>query len=318
MRVLIGHDGSTFADAAVRDLRKAGLSENVEAVVMTCVDLTPRLPPSCYEPVDPDTAAREPQIIRNARKLALAAIAEARAIAARGVEQVRGEFPKWDVRPEVTPDYSPYRALVVKSEQWRPDLLVVGSHGRSAAGRALLGSVSQQVLSHAICSVRVARLREDAGRVAGDGVRLVLGVDGSPDAAAAVDAVAARAWPKGSEVHVVLAADPQASMAMLYGPPFGVWSPAITTEHFDRPQEMLTAVAEAAARQVREAGLVAIPVVRDGDPKQVLLREAEQLGADCIFVGAKGHSRMERFLLGSVSSAVAARARCSVEVIRHP
>jgi nucleotide-binding universal stress UspA family protein len=50
---------------------------------------------------------------------------------------------------------------------------------------------------------------------------------------------------------------------------------------------------------------------------QVLLcSEAESWGADSIFVGSRGLSGMERFLIGSVSFGVAARAHCSVEVIR--
>jgi nucleotide-binding universal stress UspA family protein len=58
-------------------------------------------------------------------------------------------------------------------------------------------------------------------------------------------------------------------------------------------------------------------IVDSGDPKQVLVRHAEQFGADCIFTGATGFSnRIERFVLGSVSAAVAARAHCSVEVVR--
>jgi nucleotide-binding universal stress UspA family protein len=54
-----------------------------------------------------------------------------------------------------------------------------------------------------------------------------------------------------------------------------------------------------------------------GDPKRVLVDEAETWSADCIFVGAKGMSRVQRVLLGSVSGAVAARANCSVEVVRR-
>jgi nucleotide-binding universal stress UspA family protein len=54
-----------------------------------------------------------------------------------------------------------------------------------------------------------------------------------------------------------------------------------------------------------------------GDPKQVLVQHAEELGADCIFTGATGFSTpIERFLVGSVSAAVAARAHRSVEVVR--
>lgn len=37
----------------------------------------------------------------------------------------------------------------------------------------------------------------------------------------------------------------------------------------------------------------------------------------CVFVGAKGMRGIDRLLLGSVSSAVSARAHCSVEVIRE-
>ncbi|MBK9709453.1 MAG: universal stress protein [Acidobacteria bacterium] len=57
-------------------------------------------------------------------------------------------------------------------------------------------------------------------------------------------------------------------------------------------------------------------MILEGDPKSVLLDEAEKWGADCIFVGAAGMSAIDRLLLGSISAAVATRAECSVEVVR--
>jgi nucleotide-binding universal stress UspA family protein len=48
----------------------------------------------------------------------------------------------------------------------------------------------------------------------------------------------------------------------------------------------------------------------------LLCGEAEDLMAHCIFVGARGMGRLERFLIGSVSLGVATRAHCSVEVVR--
>ncbi|MBO0799053.1 MAG: universal stress protein, partial [Blastocatellia bacterium] len=51
--------------------------------------------------------------------------------------------------------------------------------------------------------------------------------------------------------------------------------------------------------------------------KRLLVSEAESWGADCVFVGARGLGRAGRFLIGSVSSSVAARAHCSVEVVRR-
>jgi nucleotide-binding universal stress UspA family protein len=55
----------------------------------------------------------------------------------------------------------------------------------------------------------------------------------------------------------------------------------------------------------------------EGNPKHELVRVSEEWHADCIFVGSAGSSNtMGRFVLGSVSAAVAARAHCSVEVVR--
>jgi nucleotide-binding universal stress UspA family protein len=73
---------------------------------------------------------------------------------------------------------------------------------------------------------------------------------------------------------------------------------------------------ESYATKFREGGAVATCLVKEGDPKRVIVEEAETWQADCIFVGARGLTRLKRFLLGGVSTAVAARAHCSVEVAR--
>lgn len=70
-----------------------------------------------------------------------------------------------------------------------------------------------------------------------------------------------------------------------------------------------------AEKKLIKAGLEVIPVVEEGEPKPIHIREAETWNADCIFLGAQGHRFLDRFLLGSVSAAVAARAHCSVEVV---
>jgi nucleotide-binding universal stress UspA family protein len=49
---------------------------------------------------------------------------------------------------------------------------------------------------------------------------------------------------------------------------------------------------------------------------RILVDEAEIWKADCMFVGARGLSRIDCCLPGSVSTAVASRAHCSVEVVR--
>jgi len=52
---------------------------------------------------------------------------------------------------------SPRQGILDAAKEWGADLIVVGSHGYGFWSRALLGSVSQAVASHAKCSVMIAR-----------------------------------------------------------------------------------------------------------------------------------------------------------------
>jgi len=58
--------------------------------------------------------------------------------------------------------------------------------------------------------------------------------------------------------------------------------------------------------------------VVEGNPKNVILDEADSWNPDLIVVGSHGTSGLGRFLLGSVSQAVALHAPCSVEIVRAP
>lgn len=54
----------------------------------------------------------------------------------------------------------PKKTIIEEAEDWKADLIVVGSHGRGFWGRVFLGSVSDAVVRHAPCSVFVARMEE--------------------------------------------------------------------------------------------------------------------------------------------------------------
>jgi nucleotide-binding universal stress UspA family protein len=145
-------------------------------------------------------------------------------------------------------------------------------------------------------------------------VRIVVGTDGSPASEWALRAVAERQWPARSEVKVVLVDDPLAPEFLgKIIPPFA------TMIEEDRQEERawVEKISKRSMEILRSAGMKVSCVVRRGDPKRELPAVAEEWGADCIFVGSAGFSnRLERFVLGSVSAAVAARSHCSVEVVR--
>ena len=311
MKILLAYDGSDCANAALEDLQRAGLPRVAEVLIMSVAEVF--LPPSS----SPEAAlpAEVPVAVRRAWAQATHAVEEARALAQHARAQLLTGFPGWDVRAEACAD-SPAWAVIKKAEAWQPDLIVVGSHGRSTMERFLLGSVSHKILTEAHRSVRIGRHPRQTST---SPVHILIGMDGSPDAAAAVQAVAAREWPVGSAVRLVTALDARLSTALAFMPPAGDMgsegergSEGSDVEERDRMSHRV----EVIAAPLHTRGLTVSSIITEGDPKYVLLEEAEQWEADCLFVGARGLSRGERFWLGSVSTAVAARAHCSVEVVR--
>jgi len=303
MKLLIAYDGSDCAAAAVHDLRRAGLPPETEALVLSVADVW--LPPQGAD----EDGTPAPIAVQRGRKQAAEAFKAAYQLAESGCELVHGQFPAWETRAEAAAD-SPAWAIIKRASEWPTDLILVGSQGHSALHRAMLGSVSQKVVNEAPCSVRVARRHAAAADAP---VRLVIGVDGSAEADAAVQAAATRVWPTGSEARLITVMDEK--MATIIAAPLE----AITgwmEDGDENERAWVERMIAAATEKLRAAGLKVSSVVHDGDPKSLLIEEAERWGTDCIFVGARGHGLLERLLIGSVASAVAARAHCSVEVVR--
>ncbi len=303
MKILIAYDGSTCADAALREIAKAGLPREAEATVLTVTDiiLPPPAPPvPGMGPVA--LSVQSPAVTREWRERAFRAVDDAYSVAFQAAEIVRRKFPQWTVTPASEGD-SPAWAIIRKAEDMNADLIIVGSHGRGAFGRFLLGSVSQKVVSDAHCSVRIARTQTMADDAP---VRILIGVDSSPGAEAAVRAVARRIWPEKSEALMV------AAMPTLMVPAID-----LSAEIYEDEKSFLQTTLERLAEPLREAGLSVSSLIKEGDPKRLLIDESEHWKADSIFVGARGLRRIERFLIGSVSYTIAARAHCSVEVVRE-
>jgi nucleotide-binding universal stress UspA family protein len=306
MKILIAYDGSECAETALEDLKRAGLPGDVDVLVMSIADIF--LPPPDDEV---ETTAYVPEAVKQARERAQGQLEEAAAAAKHASEQIGSLFPGWQVRSEALAD-SPAWALIRTADQWSPDLIVMGARGHSVfGGRLILGSISQRVLYEAKCSVRIART---STKNANDPVRILIGVDQSSDSNAAVDAVCSRNWPKGSEAGVLAVVDTVMPINSESTDPAAMkWLEVDDERNWDQVRENF----EPAAEKLRRAGLHAEVLIRRGNPADEILQESDTWGADCIFVGAKGTRGIDRLLLGSVSSAVSARAHCSVEVVRR-
>lgn len=315
MKILFAYDGSPSADTAIDGLQRAGLpAENVEALVVSVGEVW--LPPPARDEVLDDTFPSQiPPGLNEARERAARVMEEAEQLAQRGSKRVQRVFSGWQVNHEAR-NGSPGFELLNRAREWQAELIVVGSQGRTTLGRFVLGSVSQKILTEASTSVHIGRANAGTGK---SGERILIGVDGSSGALAAVRAVAKRHWTDGSEIRIVVADDVlRGNPVWLLIPPVREFMNELQAEEHSQAEQFALAAAKELREGLGQRNVTVSSVVHNGDPKQVLLHHAEEFGADCIFTGATGFSnRLERVILGSVSAAIAARAHCSVEVVRE-
>lgn len=289
-KVLIAYDGSSFADAALDDLTDAGLSEKtVEAHVVSVAEVW--LPPETPEGLRFPTTG-----LRKQHEQHVAQFTATKETAERAAERLRGRFPDWTVTSSATFG-SPAWEILLTANGFRPDLIVVGAKGMSALDRILIGSVSQKVVTEADTSVRVARGKVDVDEAPS---RIILAYDGSPGSGAALESLISRNWRAGSQVRVVIVSDT-----------------AHVRSTLDIAADHMSETAGKVVNRIKSAGLAAECVQREGNPKHAIVEEAETWRADCIFTGATGYSSgFAKYIIGSVSAAIAERAHCSVEVVR--
>ncbi len=314
MKILLGYDGSESADAALHDLKRAGLPEEAQALIVSVADVF--MPPatSNYEIGEQAFASRRvAESLMLAQKQRARLLLEAKAFTTKAGERVRSYFPGWHVFTEVLAG-QPHQELIGRADEWKPDLVVVGSHGHSLAGRIILGSVSRKIVTDSHHSVRVTRgsvERNDHGPV-----RIVLGVDGSPEAEHAVRAVGSRLWPDGTEVRIIAVDDGSSPAKIAHFLPL-----AAAMIRDENRESALAAhrMVEWAENELRVIGLNVSVAIEKGDPQRVLIHQAQKWKADAIFVGGRRfNSAYERFRLGSVATGLVTKAHCSVEVVRNP
>ncbi|MGB3940296.1 MAG: universal stress protein [Candidatus Manganitrophaceae bacterium] len=153
-------------------------------------------------------------------------------------------------------------------------------------------------------------------------MRVLLAIDGSDHSEAAVDEIARQHFSEDSEVRVISVVEPPHFPETISGVSGEGINMNLYLEIGKTVHEQAHAAVKKAAARLRAGEesrkLSVMTKVLSGSPKRMILEEAEAFGADLIVVGSHGHGMLERFLLGSVSQAVALHARCSVEIVRSP
>jgi len=210
----------------------------------------------------------------------------------------------------------PKAVIIDRASETHADLVVMGSRGVSGLSKFLLGSVTAAVARFAPCSVEIVRpaVRDEDHPTA---IRVLLATDGSECSEVATRSIAERPWPAGSEVHILSVVELSVPLFRIPYPPY--FDSHAMEELRAQAMQRTEEVVMAAEKIITDAGLTetATVAVPSATPKELILEEAQRWGADIIVMGSHGRRGINRFLLGSVSEAVAAHAHCSVEIIRN-
>ena len=162
----------------------------------------------------------------------------------------------------------PRLALIEKP--W--DLVTIGPRGSGMLKSLHLGSTADWLLRQPVSPLLLARQTGQASKV-------LVATDGSPHARRAIDTLATLPWLEGVAVHVVTVAE----------------------RRFES-DEALNSATDALSGS--GADLVDA-VVRQGRPTQAIVSEVENVDPDLIVMGARGHGKIRRLVVGSTAAAIA-------------
>ncbi len=282
--IVVGTDGSAFADAAVRWAAREAAMRDLP------VTLAHVIPPLIEAPHDGRLRSR---IIRWQMYRGHQILGDARRLAA---ETAGTDRPK--VREELLFD-----AVVPSLVQLSKDatMLVVGSRGAGVFGSRRLGSVSAGLCRHALCPTAVIHEREDA--IEDTKLPVLVGIDGSP----ASETATALAFDEASRRGVGLT-------ALHAWSDVGVFPLLGMDWHTYRDEGAETLGERLAGWQERYPDVAVERRLVCDRPAHWLLDEASR--AQLVVVGSHGRGGFAGMLLGSVSTAVAEAAEVSVIVAR--
>jgi nucleotide-binding universal stress UspA family protein len=227
-------------------------------------------------------------------------------VAARCREELaQAGAPDTVVEVEVR-DGVPVNEIADAAEAADARLLVLGVRAGATWADALIGSTTDRVLSKATRPVLVVRRPP-----AGDYRRIGVGVDFSDYSQPALGwaQALAQAAP-GTTLEMVHAQEPLLDGGLPYAPV----DSHVLRQHADAERaQAMQALADLAARRGLQPGQGVRCEVVDGLPRQVL-DELSRSGVDLLVVGKHGRSRIEEWLLGSVTRHVLSHAGCDVLV----
>jgi nucleotide-binding universal stress UspA family protein len=185
----------------------------------------------------------------------------------------------------------PIAVLRHRIEAQHPDLIVLGSHGRSGVARLMLGSVAENLLRESRIPALIARGGQRVPSAIG---RILCPVSFGESGRRCLETSSALAAALGAELEVLHAAEKPAVSAELIHARLCEWVP----------------------EQMRKQCRIT-EIVRHGDAAEQIILQAREHEADLIVIGAEHRPLLEWTTLGTTAERVMRHSPCSVLVLPH-
>ena len=197
----------------------------------------------------------------------------------------------------------PVQAILERIQETEPDMVVIGTHGRSGLRKLLMGSVAARIVLEAPCPVMTVAKDAEVAEGEKGFDRILVPVDFNDYSESAVETARALLAPSGELIleHVVSSPDHPS----LYGG--GV------AKLFQLHPELPGLIGNRLSELYDGPGEV---VVTEGSIVEEILSTAGSTKAQLIVMGTRGLKRPDYLLIGSVTERVIGRAKVPVLAIK--
>ena len=199
---------------------------------------------------------------------------------------------------------APADEIIRAARQWRPNLIVIGTHGRTGLGRFFMGSVAERVLQRASAPVLTVRGGSRVRRIR----RVLHASDFSRASGAAFVRAVEMARANRAELLLAHVLKPRVPLADV---PSEVYEDIAASTQAQTQTQLDHLAAEAKKRGVRTRTLV-----MGGMVHEQIARAARSQHADLVVLGTHGRTGLAKLFLGSIAGRVVSTAPCPVLTVR--
>ena len=201
--------------------------------------------------------------------------------------------------------------ILEAADQMNPDLIVMGTHGRSGFQHLMLGSVAEKVLHKARCPVLTVPRKTPDAVPAGPVpfARILCGIDFSECSLAALEYAKSLASQSGAHLDVLSVVQLIPMYEMTGAVP--LYYPGLLADlkaDIGKKLEQLVSTATAGVNVER--------FITAGSPHREIVRVAAERKAELIVLGAYSHGALDHMLFGSTTNHVVRQAGCPVLTVR--